>query len=161
MLQKLDLRQRIGTQLVTSLLTSPITYVPHYHFAMVDELLRDLSVPSETGHRLMALTGINILEFDVLRGVIRDFETKDFHEYYTDYQDLGRWMEYLAFPGKQPPTLGADKPVVSRNRNLYSASLTMIASPLYPLLLHSTILVTLYSLTTGNKPLTIWYNPMN
>ena len=122
MLQKLDLRQRIGTQLVTSLLTSPITYVPHYHFAMVDELLRDLSAPSETGHRLMSLTGINILEFDMLRGVVRDFITKDFHEYYTDYQDLGRWMEYLAFPGNQPPTLGADKPVVCLFKNLFDAS---------------------------------------
>lgn len=122
MLRKQNLRQRIETQLATSLLTSPITYIPHYHLGLVDELLRDLCEPSSTGHRLMDVDEISVLEFDTLRGVVRDFGTKEIHNYYTGYQGLGKWIEYLAFPGDQPPTSSSDKPVVCLFKNLFEAA---------------------------------------
>lgn len=122
MLQKQNLKQRIETQLVTSLLTSPITYIPHYHLGLVDELLRDLCAQSSVGHQLMDIDEKSILEFDILRGVVRDFTTKEIHDYYTGYKNLGQWLEYLAFPGDQPPTMSDDKPVVCLFKNLFEAA---------------------------------------
>ena len=122
MIPKQSLRQRVETQLVTSLLTSPITYVPHYHFAVVADVLRGLCEKSTDGHRLMELSEINILEFDSLRGAVRDFSTKEVHDYYTDYNDLGQWMEYIVYPGSKPPTSGKDKPVVCLFWNLFETA---------------------------------------
>lgn len=121
MLQKKKLKERIETELVISLLTSPITYVPHYHFEIVDDILRSLSNKKSVSHDLMNLDEISILEFDSLRGVVRDFSTKEIHEYYSEYKNLGRWIEYLAFPGSQPPTLDKEKPVVCVFKNLFEA----------------------------------------
>lgn len=122
MLQKQKLKERIETELVISLLTSPITYVPHYHFAIVDEILRKLATCQSYGNRLMDLDEISILEFDSLKGVVRDFSTREVHEYYSEYKNLGRWLEYLAYPGSQPPTLNQDKPVVCLFKNLFEAA---------------------------------------
>lgn len=122
MLKKQSIKERIESQLVTSLLTSPITYIPHYHIGLVDEMLRDLCKPSPTGHRLMDLNEINVLEFDTLRGIVRDFSTKEIHDYYTDYKDLGQWLEYLAFPGAQPPTMSNEKPVVCLFKNIFETA---------------------------------------
>lgn len=122
MLKKQNIKERIETQLVTSLLTSPVTYIPHYHMRLVDEMLCDLCKPSSTGHRLMDIEEISILEFDTLRGVVRDFSTKEIHDYYTDYKDLGQWLEYLAFPGIQPPTTSAEKPVICLFKNIIESA---------------------------------------
>ena len=122
MLRKQNLKQRIETQLAISLLTSPITYVPHYHFGIIDELLKDLCEPTSTDHRLIDVDEISILEFDTLRGVVRDFGTKQIHDYYMGYKSLGKWIEYLAFPGDQPPTSSNDKPVICLFKNLFEAA---------------------------------------
>lgn len=122
MLKKQSLKQRIETQLVVSLLTSPITYIPHYHFNLVNELLRELSCGDGSEHRLIDIDEISILEFDTLKGVVRDFTTKDVHDYYIDYKSLGGWLEYLVYPGVQPPTMSDEKPVVCLFKNFFEVA---------------------------------------
>lgn len=117
---KHDLKQNIKMQLVTSLHTSPVTYVPHYHFSFVDEILGELCTSKKDEHRLMMLDSISILEFDLLKGIVRDFTTKEIHDYYTEYKDLGKWLEYLVFPGKNPPTMSNEKPVVCLFKNIFT-----------------------------------------
>lgn len=119
---KLTLKQDVKMRLVTSLLSSPITYVPHYHFGFIDEVLQELCHVSPTQHRLMDIDSLSILEYDPLRNKVRDFATKEIHEYYDDFEGMGRWLEYLAYPGVQPPTLSVDKPVICLFKNLFESS---------------------------------------
>ena len=121
MLSRQTIKQRIKTQLVTSLLTSPITYVPCCHYKLIDDILGELCTPSGTGHQLMNLDPLKILEFDQLKNVVRDFETKEVHEVFDDIQGMGRWLEYLAF-GSQPPTKTDEEPAVCLFKNLFEAS---------------------------------------
>lgn len=122
MLKKQSIKQRVKTQLVTSLIGSPITYVPHYHFGFVDEILYELCNTSSKEHRLMDIDSLSILEFDPLRNKVRDFATKEVHEYFDDFEGMGRWLEYIAYPGSQPPTLSAEKPVICLFKNIIESS---------------------------------------
>ena len=122
MSRKQTLVQRIETQLVTSLLSSPITYIPHYNMGLVDEMLLDLCNPPENSRRIIDIDEISILEYDTLRDVVCNFATKEIHEYYPDYKSLGKWMEFLAYPGCHPPTMSAEKPVVCLFKNLFEVS---------------------------------------
>ena len=121
MFTRQTIKQRVKTQLVTSLLTSPITYVPCCHYKLIDEILDELCSPSGTNHRLMNLNQLRILEFDQLKGVVRDFGTKEVHEVFDEIKELGRWLEYLAF-SSQPPTLTNQEPVVCLFKNVFEAS---------------------------------------
>ena len=84
MLARQTIKQQVKTRLVTSLLTSPITYAPCCHYKLIDEILDELCKMSGTGHQLMNLEKLRILEFDQLKNVVRDFETKEVHEIFDD-----------------------------------------------------------------------------
>lgn len=121
MLARQTIKQQVKNRLVTSLLTSPITYVPCCHYKLIDEILDELCKLSRTGHQLMNLEKLRILEFDQLKNVVRNFETKEVHEIFDGINGLGRWIEYLVF-GPQPPTLTEEEPVVCIFKNLFEAS---------------------------------------
>ena len=61
------------TQLVTGLLSTPIIYIPHFHYELIDEVIKDIVNP---GKGKLIDAGLNeVCEFDIQLGVI-DFQTK-------------------------------------------------------------------------------------
>lgn len=63
-------------QLLASIITSPIIYIPHYHFAYIDEVLKGIFNGNAEKGKDFKLTTEALLEFAQDRGVI-DFDTKD------------------------------------------------------------------------------------
>lgn len=69
------------TQLITSILSVPIVYIPHYHYNYVDMALADLFPPKQGYNQKPGLRNIlglhrdTIYEYDQTRGRV-DFETK-------------------------------------------------------------------------------------
>ena len=62
-------------QLITALLSSPIVYIPHSHFAFVDEVLHEIIHPLN-GHRsILDIDDNSIMEFDMAQGIV-DFDDK-------------------------------------------------------------------------------------
>lgn len=70
------MRSEFKNQLITGIQTSPIVYIPHFHYSFVDEVLKDI-MGTQLGHP--CISGMNkdsILEFDISQGLI-NFYTKE------------------------------------------------------------------------------------
>lgn len=65
--------KELKTQLVTGLLSTPIIYIPHFHYELIDEVIKDIVNP-ENG-KLIDVRLDEVCEFDIQLGVI-DFSTK-------------------------------------------------------------------------------------
>lgn len=65
--------KELKTQLVTGLLSTPIIYIPHFHYELIDEVIKDVVNP-ENG-KLIDVRLDEVCEFDIQLGVI-DFLTK-------------------------------------------------------------------------------------
>lgn len=59
-------------QLITGILTSPILYIPHYHFAFIDEILSEILLSG----KIPELSKNCIVEYDLTRFIV-DFDTKE------------------------------------------------------------------------------------
>lgn len=64
----------LKNRIITGLLSSPITYIPHFHYELIDEVIMDILSPRE-GRKIIDLNIEDICEFDIKLGII-DFETK-------------------------------------------------------------------------------------
>lgn len=69
------MRQLFKEQLITGILSSPIIYVPHSHFAFVDEVLDEIVNPAEGCRKIIDIREPDILEHDKARGLV-DFKSK-------------------------------------------------------------------------------------
>ena len=52
------------TQITTALLCSPIVYIPHYHYAYVDQALNEILFPLNKNHDLFDMTPDQVCEYD-------------------------------------------------------------------------------------------------
>ncbi len=64
----------LKNQIITGLLSSPVIYIPHFHYELIDEVISDILAPRE-GRNILELNIEDICEFDIRLGVI-DFNTK-------------------------------------------------------------------------------------
>ena len=62
---KLIVDNQFKTQLTTALLSSPIVYIPHYHYAYVDQSLYDILFLTDTTHALFDITPDQVCEYDI------------------------------------------------------------------------------------------------
>ena len=64
------MKKEFKNQLITALLSSPIVYIPHSHFAFVDEVLHEIIHPID-GHRsVLDLDDDSVMEFDMAQGLV-------------------------------------------------------------------------------------------
>jgi len=56
-------------QLITGILSSPIIYIPHFHYEFVDGLLHEL-LKENHGHKFFNLGADSIWEYDIARGIV-------------------------------------------------------------------------------------------
>ena len=86
------MRSEFKNQLITGIKTSPIIYIPHFHYSFVDEVVADiLGAKSSNTPAIIGLDKNSILEFDISQGLI-DFYTKEPEEDIDVYSNL---MTYL------------------------------------------------------------------
>lgn len=64
------MNQQFKTQLITGILSSPIIYVPHYHYDYVDSVLQDVIIGDECTRRFFDMDEDSIIEFDLARGIV-------------------------------------------------------------------------------------------
>lgn len=67
--------EQFKTQLTTAILSSPVVYIPHFHYSFVDEVLQSIISPEAGKRKVIPLNAEDIVEFDNNRGVV-DFVTK-------------------------------------------------------------------------------------
>ena len=64
------MKKEFKNQLITALLSSPIVYIPHSHFAFVDEVLHEIIHPLD-GHRpILDIDDNSVMEFDMAQGIV-------------------------------------------------------------------------------------------
>lgn len=64
----------LKNQIITGLLSSPVIYIPHFHYELVDEVITEILSP-KSGRKILEMGIDDICEFDIKLGII-DFVTK-------------------------------------------------------------------------------------
>lgn len=78
------MKKEFKNQLTTALLSSPIVYIPHFHYQFVDEILSDILCPTE-GHRLFDLPiKRRLFEYDCGTNQVVDFSSKKMNNDMTE-----------------------------------------------------------------------------
>lgn len=89
--------KELKNQLITGIQSSPIVYIPHFHYQLVDEVLTDIVSPSTPGRKILDLDEDSIIEYDLYEGII-DFKNKkkekDLEVYSNLYTYLADIVEY-------------------------------------------------------------------
>lgn len=67
--------KELKNQIITGILSSPIIYVPHFHYQLLDEVLIDIVSPTKNDRKILDLNEDSIVEYDLSEGVI-DFKNK-------------------------------------------------------------------------------------
>lgn len=65
------------TEMTTALLCSPIVYVPHYHFAYVDQALQEILFPDDRTHDLFGIVPEQVCEYDLSQQKEMEFYGND------------------------------------------------------------------------------------
>ncbi len=86
--------EEFRTQLTTAILSCPVVYIPHFHYAFVDEILQSIVEPPKGQRKVISLESEDIVEFDNTRGVI-DFATKRSRKNLDTLSKLDVFMEAL------------------------------------------------------------------
>lgn len=79
--------KELKNQIITGILSSPIVYIPHFHYQFVDEVLTDIVSPSTAGRKILDLNEDSIIEYDLYEGII-DFKNKKRDEALDVYSNL-------------------------------------------------------------------------
>lgn len=79
--------KELKNQIITGILSSPIVYIPHFHYQLVDEVLIDIVSPSTAGRKILDLNEDSIIEYDLYEGII-DFKNKKRDEALDVYSNL-------------------------------------------------------------------------
>ena len=85
------MKSEFKNQLITGIKTSPIIYIPHFHYSFVDEVITDVLGLYSGNNSIVGLDKNSILEFDISLGLI-DFFTKEQEKDLDIYSNL---MTYL------------------------------------------------------------------
>lgn len=79
--------KELKNQLITGILSSPIIYVPHFHYQLLDEVLIDIVSPTKNDRKILDLNEDSIVEYDLSEGVI-DFKNKKSEKNLEVYSNL-------------------------------------------------------------------------
>lgn len=93
--------KELKNQIITGILSSPIIYVPHFHYQLLDEVLIDIVSPTKNDRKILDLNEDSIVEYDLSEGVI-DFKNKktekDLEVYsnlYTYFSDIVEYESHF------------------------------------------------------------------
>lgn len=78
------MKKEFKNQLITGILSTPIIYIPHFHYEFIDKTLSEVI---DSAGKTLRLTKDSIIEYDLSRGII-DFETKNLKPNLDAYSKL-------------------------------------------------------------------------
>ena len=91
----------LKNQIITGILSSPIVYIPHFHYELVDEVLTDIVSASTNNRKILNLDYNSIIEYDLSEGII-DYKSKkrvkDLEVYsnlYTYFSDIVEYESHF------------------------------------------------------------------
>lgn len=70
-----EINPKFRTQMITGILSSPLLYIPHYHYSYIDKVLMEIFPENEELNSIIGLTRKTIMEVTIDGDVI-DFQTK-------------------------------------------------------------------------------------
>lgn len=70
-----EINPKFRTQMITGILSSPLLYIPHYHYSYIDNVLMEIFPENEELNSIIGLTRKTIMEVTIDGDVI-DFQTK-------------------------------------------------------------------------------------
>ena len=90
------MKNEFKNQLTTALLSSPIVYISHFHYQLIDETLQDVLCPKPGDHSIFGDDAIkNVFEFDSGRNCVVNFSDKGINHNMSDYDDLQELIKGL------------------------------------------------------------------
>ena len=69
-------KEKLKTQIITGILISPIIYISHFHYDLIDSVIEEI-LESTLGKEILRLKAHNILEYNIGHSSIIDFSTKE------------------------------------------------------------------------------------
>ena len=100
----------LKNQIITGLLSSPVIYISHFHYQLVDEMLMEIVAPTTDRRKILNLDENAIIEYDLSEGIINfrsKTREKDLDAYSNIYTYLSDIVEYnLILTGRRYSFLG-------------------------------------------------------
>lgn len=87
----------LKNQIITGLLSSPVIYISHFHYQLVDEMLMEIVAPTTDRRKILNLDENAIIEYDLSEGIINfrsKTREKDLDAYSNIYTYLSDIVEY-------------------------------------------------------------------
>ena len=69
-------KEKLKTQIITGILSSPIIYISHFHYDLIDSVIEEI-LESTLGKEILRLKAHNILEYNIGHSSIINFSTKE------------------------------------------------------------------------------------
>lgn len=90
-------------QLSTAILSSPIVYIPHFHYSFVDEVLGSLiNPPDGTIDEFHMSVSENVIEFDCGLNCVVNFDTKNMDNDMSCYDNLSQLLRDIVNQNRMP-----------------------------------------------------------
>lgn len=86
------MEKEFKNRLTSAILSSPLVYIPHFHYHLLDEAIKDIIQPL-SGYSDVNLSLEDVLEFDCGRHCIINFITKKVNDDYADISDVNRLLK--------------------------------------------------------------------
>lgn len=86
------MEKELKNRLTSAILSSPLVYIPHFHYHLLDEAIKDIIQPS-SGYSDVNLSLENVLEFDCGRHSVIDFVTKKTNDDYADISEVTKLLK--------------------------------------------------------------------
>lgn len=87
------MEKELKNRLTSAFLSSPLVYIPHFHYNLLDEAIKDIVQPLN-GFSDVNIGLNNVLEFDCGRHCIIDFVTKVVSDDYAGISDITKLLKY-------------------------------------------------------------------
>lgn len=91
----------LKNQIITGILSSPVVYIPHFHYQLVDEVLMEIVSPSISDRKILDLDNDSIIEYDLSEGIInfknkkREKDLEVYSNLYTYFSDIVEYESHF------------------------------------------------------------------
>ena len=91
-----EINPKFKTHMITGILSSPLLYIPHYHYSYVDKVLMEIFPENEDSNSVIGLTRKTIMEVTI-DGADIDFQTKKNKddEYWNDKKNVAVLLDEI------------------------------------------------------------------
>lgn len=91
----------LKNQIITGILSSPVVYISHFHYQLVDEVLMEIVSPSISDRKIVDLDNDSIIEYDLSEGIInfknkkREKDLEVYSNLYTYFSDIVEYESHF------------------------------------------------------------------